>query len=288
MRERVGTAVGYVRDQVRRRVRKLARPVKILKGYREYSDRRTLARSVPPANDVDATRLQADGYVRVSLREDLQRPLIAASREKLASAASLPQRGKKAFFSQLLSDEDGGLDDIYMRVALDEEMLRMVAGYLGGAPFLESVELLYSKPIEGAPVQSQLWHRDRTDAAIMKMFVYISDVGEENGPFVFLAKEQSDRIPAHLPHYVTDERMKKYVALSEAVTVKGEAGTAFLIDTTNCYHLGSRCKQPRLAYLAYYSSGFGYYPRERSWQLTESERARLGPFQRLALGYRER
>jgi hypothetical protein len=57
-----------------------------------------------------------------------------------------------------------------------------------------------------------------------------------------------------------------------------------MTDTQACYHLGSRCQEPRLAYVAYYSSGFGYRPREGSWQLPQSARARLSPLQQLALG----
>jgi hypothetical protein len=287
MRHRVGTAVGYLREQVQRRVRKLTRPIRILKGLREYSDRRALARSAHPRNQEDVDRLKAQAYADVSLGEELSRPLIAAGREKLATAGSLPQRGRKAFFSQLLSNEDRSLDGIYMRVALDEEVLRMAASYLGGSPFLEYVQLFFSKPLGGGAVQSQLWHRDRTDAAILKLFVYINDVGDKNGPFVFLPREQSDKVPKYLPHYVTDQRMERYVPLSRAVTVKGKAGRAFLIDTTNCYHLGSRCREPRLAYVAYYSSGFGYFPRETTWQVTEEEKTQLSRMQKLALGHYE-
>jgi hypothetical protein len=57
-----------------------------------------------------------------------------------------------------------------------------------------------------------------------------------------------------------------------------------MTDTQACYHLGSRCKEPRLAYVAYYSSGFGYRPREKSWKVSQDELSGLSPLQRLALG----
>lgn len=285
MRQRIGAAVGQSREQVQRRARKLARPMRIARGHREYSERREVARSSLPQNQQDLAKLRTQGFVEVSLAEELRAELISTSREKLASAESLPQRGKKAFFSQLLSAEDRELDSVYMRVALNEEMLRMVGAYLGGAPFLESVELLLSKPLtDDGPARSQLWHRDRTDTAILKLFVYINDVEEQNGPFVFITKDESKKVPEYLPHYVPDLRMEHYVPLSRAVRVNGEAGTAFLVDSTNCYHLGSRCQEPRLAYVAYYSSGFGYFPRETEWDIAAQEQDALSKRQRLALG----
>jgi hypothetical protein len=56
-----------------------------------------------------------------------------------------------------------------------------------------------------------------------------------------------------------------------------------MVDSENCYHLGSRCSEPRLAYVAYYDSGFGFRDRERDWkdvadgtQLTELQQFALG------------
>jgi hypothetical protein len=286
MKRRLSVAIGYVRDQVQRRVRRLVRRMRILKGRDEYAERRELARKAVPPNREDSHLLSTRGYVDIALDDALAEPLIGASREKLAVADSLPPTPSKAFFSNLLSHEDRTVDSVYIRTALHEETLRMVGAYLGVTPFLESVDLLVSKPLgNGAPAKSQLWHRDRTDAAIVKLFIYVNDVGDEHGPFVFLSKEQSSKVPEYLPHYVSDERMERHAQLSQALTVKGEAGKAFLVDTSNCYHLGSRCEQPRLAYIAYYSSGFGYFPRENAWHLTAEEKARLSRIQQLALGH---
>jgi hypothetical protein len=208
--------------------------------------------------------------------------LVGASRQKLAGAHSLPQSRNKAFFSQLLDLSDLGLDAPFMRFALDERLLATTARYLGVAPFLESVELLYSKPVQGEPAQSQQWHRDRTDRRIIKVFVYASDVTPRHGPLSLLSRTDSDRVPERLFHYVPDQQMARYVDPSRTISLTGAAGTTIMIDTQSCYHLGSRCQEPRLAYIAYYSSGFGYRPRERSWKAQGT--SGLSVLQRLALG----
>ena len=274
----------YVRDQVRRNAERFSRPIRIARGYGEYQDRRRAANGVPRAATYDVDTLQEQGYLRIEPPHALVSELVTASRQKLADVRSLPQSRNKAFFSQLLGASDLELDGIFMRFALDDKLLGTTAQYLGVAPFLESVELLYSKPIEGQPAQSQQWHRDRTDRRIIKVFVYAVDVTPRQGPLSLLSRSDSARVPELLFHYVPDQQMARYVEPGRTIALTGPAGTTIMTDTQACYHLGSRCQEPRLAYVAYYSSGFGYRPRERHWQVPESQRARLTQLQRLALG----
>lgn len=274
----------YVRDQVRRNTERFSRPLRIARGYGEYQERRRVADAVPLSACYDVMTLQAEGHLRIEPPSVLVSELVTASREKLTNVGSLPQSRNKAFFSQLLSASDLGLDQPFLRFALDERLLGTTARYLGVAPFLESVELLYSKPIEGQPAQSQQWHRDRTDRRIVKVFVYAVDVTPRQGPLSLLSRSDSARVPERLFHYVPDKQMARYVEPGRTVALTGPSGTTIMTDTQACYHLGSRCQEPRLAYIAYYSSGFGYRPRERSWQVPPSARSGLSPLQRLALG----
>jgi hypothetical protein len=273
----------YVRDQVRRNAERVSRPLRIARGYGEYQVRRQVANATPSAC-YDVGTLQAEGYLRIEPPAALVAELVQASRQRLTDSPSLPQSRNKAFFTQLLGPSHRGLDSVFMRFALDEKLLATTARYLGIAPFLESVELLYSKPIEGQPAQSQQWHRDRTDRRIIKVFVYAVDVTPRQGPLSLLSRSDSARVPEILFHYVPDQQMARYVEPGRTVALTGPAGTTIMTDTQACYHLGSRCQEPRLAYIAYYSSGFGYRPRESSWTVPAAERTGLSPLQRLALG----
>ena len=78
--------------------------------------------------------------------------------------------------------------------------------------------------------------------------------------------------------------MASYVPLARTVSILGDAGTSFLIDTSRCYHFGSRCRQPRLAFVVYYSTGFGYSGRESCWEPDASALQGLSPLQRAAIG----
>jgi hypothetical protein len=274
----------YVRDQVRRNAERLSRPIRIARGFGEYADRRRLAHEVESGRTYDVSALRRDGYLAIKPPGDLIEGLVTGARQKLEQAASLPQSRGKAFFSQLLGPEDLRLDGVFLRFALQEDLLSTIAQYLGIAPFLESVELLYSKPAQGPPAQSQQWHKDRTDRRIIKVFVYATEVRPENGPLSLLGRSDSEKVPGFLFHYVSDNSMAKYVDLSRTVVLTGPPGTTLLIDSQTCYHLGSRCQEPRLAYVAYYSSGFGYRGRETKRTLDPGEITSLSSLQRYALG----
>ena len=274
----------YARDRVQRYRERLSRPVRIARAYKEYTTRRTLAAGVNPSDCYDLPTLTEQGYLRVVPPGSVTTELVSEGQRKLADAQTLPQYRSKAFFSQLLSGKELDLSSVFLRFALEEKMLKTVARYFDVAPFLESVDLLYSKPLGGPPSASQQWHKDRTDRRIIKVFVYINEVTPRNGPLSLLPRQESSRVPEYLYHYVSDETMARHVPLSKTVALTGQAGTTIMIDSETCYHLGSRCEEPRLAYIAYYTSGFGYRHRETSWQISSAAVSTLSPLQRFALG----
>jgi hypothetical protein len=277
------TLAVLTRDLVRRHLDRSSRPLRILRGQGEYRRRRAVARRLKAAGGYDISELCTTGFMPLRPDATLVSELVSGAQAKLAAATALPQRGNKPFFSQLLNARDYAVDAPFLRFALHEPILTAVARYLDCAPFLQSVELLYSKPLPNQPSASQLWHRDRRDLAIIKVFVYASDVALPNGPLTMLPKAESRRVPEYLPHYLSDEKLSHYVPLDRAVSLTGPAGTIWMVDSENCYHLGSRCSEPRLAYVAYYDSGFGFRERERDWTDVVAD-APLSELQRFALG----
>jgi hypothetical protein len=270
-------------DFIPRNAARIRKPGKIIMGMQEYRARRDLAESIRDEDCLNLDIIRRDGYAMLDLPREEKEILLRSASEKLKATQDYAQRGAKVFFSSLLTKEDLDIDGIYLRLALNEQFLRTTAAYLGYAPFLEYAELLHSKPVETIN-SSQQWHKDRTDSTLLKIFVYCLDVTLENGPFSFMSAADSLQVPALRPHYLTDDRMGKYVPLSRTIQLTGNAGTAFFVDSSRCYHFGSRCAKPRLAFVIYYNTGFGYFPRESKWTVSESRRASLSPLQRFALG----
>lgn len=188
----------------------------------------------------------------------------------------------KAFFEESLTLADLQSYPALVSVALEERLLRVVMSNLGMVPHLESVEVVVSHPTHGELTASQLWHRDVNDRRLLKLFVYLGDVDDAQGPFTYLPADLSASIPSDGKHYLTDDQVApKRVWAS----VKGPAGTAFLIDTGRCYHCGSRCTKPRVAYIATYSCGIRYMKYASRWNEILGRRAQsLSALQRAVCG----
>jgi len=276
--------LGFLKnDFIPRNAARIRKPGKILIGMQEFRQRRELAQTIREEECLNLQTLRQNGYAMIDLPPADRASLLQSAAEKYHAQQNFVQRGAKTFFSSLLTKPDLDIDGVYMRIALNETFLRTTAAYLGCAPFLEYAELLLSRPVEGVK-SSQLWHKDRTDSHLLKIFVYCLDVTTENGPFSFISAPDSLRIPPLLPHYLSDERLNEFVPLSQTIQLTGNAGTSFFVDSGRCYHFGSRCVKPRLAFVVYYNTGFGYFPRESKWAVSESQKAALSPLQRFALG----
>lgn len=228
-------------------------------------------------------KLISDGYAHALYDQASMAELIDAATTIHQSTSIMPRESGKKFFRQLLDDDILKANPVFMEFALDPVICGGLVNALGAVPYLESVELILSLPETGSLSQSQYFHYDYVDTWAVKQFIYIYDVNAEEGPFTLLPRKVSASIPYALPHYVSDEVMSKYCNLNDVVELMGPAGSRLMIDVRNCYHFGSRSSRPRLAFVAYYNTGYGYYPRCRTWKGSFAEKLNLDSLQRQIL-----
>ena len=81
-------------------------------------------------------------------------------------------------------------DEPLLKVALDQRLLEIVAAYLEMWPRLFSISAWLNYPTDQPPAVSQLWHRDPEDLRLLKVFIYLSDVKEHSGPFLYIPRTQ--------------------------------------------------------------------------------------------------
>jgi hypothetical protein len=115
----------------------------------------------------------------------------------------------------------------------------------------------------GEPSGSQLWHRDREDVKILKVFICIENVDDINGPFTYapgthmegnIKGEPTYRIENHQTHRTTDDMMDKLVPRENWVKATGKKGSIIFADT-NGYHKGGYVQEGRrLLFVAMYVS----------------------------------
>jgi hypothetical protein len=227
-------------------------------------------------------------YAGIEFGEEMLEPLLATCRERHRNtkiSSRLSQDGKK-YYLDLLNEEDYDPSSPYMQFALQPRLLNTATRYFGQAPYLQSVELMWSRPYAGSPelTKSQLWHCDNNnDRHILKLFVYVTDVTNDNGPLTFLPAAESDRLPWYEGHYLDDDAIGRYVSLENRVQFTGSAGSAVMMDTANLYHFGSRCAKPRLTFVIHYNTGHGYLPRNGVHTQWAAQHSTLSDVQRLAI-----
>jgi hypothetical protein len=120
--------------------------------------------------------------------------LATANSDRVRSivAGTATHEDKKDFLINLVRYGNGvPPDEPLLRVALDQQLLEIVAGYLEMWPTLFSIGAWLNYPTDQPPAVSQLWHRDPEDLRLLKVFIYLSDVKEHSGPFSYIPRTQS-------------------------------------------------------------------------------------------------
>jgi hypothetical protein len=140
---------------------------------------------------------------------------------------------------------------------LSPEVLAIAANHLQTVPVLSKtlppgVRFMESNAAldpdwDGPYRESQLYHLDVHDTPLVYVLLLADDVDENSGPWTFLPASVSARATAALgykkrgvSYRVTDEDMYRVVDPSEAITFTGKKGSVLFIDSSQCFHFGSR------------------------------------------------
>lgn len=136
-------------------------------------------------------------------------------------------------------------DSPLLKVALDRRLLEIVAAYFGMWPRLHAVGAWLNFPTEQESKEAQLWHRDPEDMKIIKVFIYLNDVGPENGPFCYIPKTHpfssgAGAVPIHKDKKrILDNEMLSAIPKEFWITCTGPTKTMIIADTVG-YHRGGK------------------------------------------------
>lgn len=150
-----------------------------------------------------------------------------------------------------------------MRLANDPRVLDIVSRWLGGAPTLAAIRVWWSTPAgDGTPEHAELFHRDADDLRFVKLFVYLTDVGDDTGPHMFVVgSHRADKL-AEIRRY-SDEEVAAAFGTDAIRRFTGPAGTAFLEDTYGMHRGIPPVAGPRLIFQPLYAQRpLIYGPRE--------------------------
>ena len=153
----------------------------------------------------------------------------------------------------------------FLDVALNPNIIRSAAEYLGCVPILSSIKVLVSSADDGtagALKSSKLFHLDQPDRPLFKVIVNLNKIDEDTGPFTFIKKSASLKAQSRLKSgwnrrsdLVLDKDIFDLVSANDVIKLTGEIGDAYFVDSSQCFHFGSRNqkRERRLLMMTYLS-----------------------------------
>ena len=184
---------------------------------------------------------------------------------KLREEAQRPGSiGDKTFNVELLgSPLQFDATSIYARFALQDYIRNIANAYFGMSAELRYYNVWNTFATTGEARESQLWHFDREDNYILKVFLYLDAVDEGTGPFTYApgTHRKGSRWNQNPEFFFennvrrsTDQQMSKVVPQSEWVRAIGAKGTLVFADTRGFHKGGEARDKDRLMYTCMYTS----------------------------------
>jgi hypothetical protein len=200
-------------------------------------------------------------------KEALLADEIRNSREEMSKA----QRNKSYVFSLLGSKPVLDPNDIFVRFALQPDLVQLVNSYFGMLTRFRYFNVWHNLPTGQQPRESQLWHRDPEDRYVLKMFVYLTDVDEGSGALSYVPRthargslktEPASTIVKEGNTFVRrtdDAQMSAMIPREKWITATGKKGVVVLVDTRG-YHKGGWARErERIVYTCMFSSQASVY-----------------------------
>jgi Phytanoyl-CoA dioxygenase (PhyH) len=192
--------------------------------------------------------------------------------EETRANAALQNRAKSYVLTLLGPVPTLDPSDIFVRFALQPEILGIVNSYFGMLTKLRSYNVWHNFPTHAPPRESQLWHRDPEDRCVLKMFVYLTDVNEGAGPLSYApgthslgmvktaAQSEIFREGRSYVQRSNDAQINKVVPKNQWITAIGPKGTIVFADTRGYHKGGLAVKRERILYTCMFTSNASSYP----------------------------
>lgn len=133
--------------------------------------------------------------------------------------------------------------DLTAALATDATILSAVGHYLGAEPVISSVESWFSLPVQKLrPGSAQQWHWDCDRVRWIKLFLFITEVTDSNGPHSYvLGSHRGWSLKAPDSRF-SDEEVAAAYDEDQIRTFTGPTGTVLLEDTRGL-HRGTPVKR---------------------------------------------
>ncbi len=162
----------------------------------------------------------------------------------------------RSYFQDVWTPADLERYPSFLDFTTSSDVLATVSDYLkciptlsttlpSGIRFVESNAVFDDKP--DSPHDSQLYHIDYYSLPNVYALVLLRDTTPEHGPWTFLPRSTSERVAKKLNYWtkqhgyrLSDEQIYAEADRKEAIEFCGKRGTVLFIESSGCFHYGSR------------------------------------------------
>src|SRR6266403_3215448 len=200
--------------------------------------------------------------------EDSEKIIAERSGQRLS-----PKGAYRSYFQDVWTSEDVERYPSFLDFATSSDVLSVVSHYFQSIPvlsttlppgirFTESNAAFDDQP--NKPHDSQLYHIDYYSMPNVYVIVLLRDTTIEHGPWTFLPRSISQKARVALNYWsrqrgyrVTDEDIYSVVDRKEAIEFCYPRGTVLFIESSGCFHYGSRNSiKPRFILMISYTGAF--------------------------------
>jgi hypothetical protein len=162
----------------------------------------------------------------------------------------------RSYFQILTTPEDATTCPSLLDFATSSDVLAVVGRYLQCIPVLSTtlppgIRLVESNQAFDAepdrPKDSQLFHMDYYSVPNLYVIVLLQDTTPEHGPWTFLPRAISQKVRRTLgyweqgrPYRLSDEEIYSVVDRDDVIPLTYPRGTVLFIESSGCFHYGSR------------------------------------------------
>lgn len=240
-------------------------------GWLNRASRRRFEAGKPGLGEAQARvveDLRRDGFAMADVRElvpdlwpeaaEAGRAFAAGERVRRGIEAYRPgeSRGKGYIVKLHESRPSLPASDVWLRIGLAPALLETVNTYLGLWSKLNYVDAWYTipSPVEREAQASQRWHRDPEDERLVKVFLYLSDVGAGAGPLEYVRGSHGAGCWAGLwpnpdpgtASYPPEGELEARIPAADRFLATGPAGTLVFCDTYGFHRGGLATEQARV------------------------------------------
>lgn len=179
-----------------------------------------------------------------SLALDLVSETAAAREEALALSTGRASQHESLSLQYPVLGQDFAADSEAIRFGASPTVIAPITRYFGMLPVLFNMFVTHAFKTEFNPASPHAFHLDPEDTISFKVFVHLTDVTSDSGPFHTLAADATEQVLRAVDYrgiqYLSDQQVADLVGWENVTEFTGPKGAVALADTTRCLHFGGR------------------------------------------------